>query len=84
MESFVLLSELNDFVFCPRSIYWHHIYASYDTSAYHTVDQTRGNLSHRTIDERKYSSRKTVLQGISVFSEDMKIMGKIDLYDAST
>lgn len=84
MESAILLSELNDFVFCPRSIYFHHIYGEYDTSLYHTTDQVRGSLAHAIIDERRYSSRKTVLQGMSIYSESFGIMGKIDLYDTRT
>lgn len=84
MESSILLSELNDFIFCPRSIYWHHIYGEYDTTLYHTTDQVRGSLAHAIIDEKRYSSRKTVLQGTSVFSEIFGIMGKIDLYDTKT
>lgn len=84
MEPYILLSELNDFIFCPRSIYFHHIYGEYDTSLYHSVDQINGNLAHAIIDERKYSSRKTMLQGTSIYSANFWIMGKIDLYDTKT
>lgn len=84
MEPFILLSELNDFIFCPRSIYWHHIYGEYDTSLYHTTDQVEGRIAHRVVDTGKYSSRKTILQGMAVFSEQYGIMGKIDLFDTKT
>ncbi len=84
METTILLSELNDFIFCPRSIYYHHIYGVYDTSLYHTTDQVRGTLAHRTVDQQKYSSRKTILQGMSVFSASYGISGKIDLFDTRT
>ena len=81
---YILLSELNDFIFCPRSIYWHHIYGRYDKSLYHTTDQTLGTLAHRAIDQKKYSSRKTILQGIPIISHEYGIQGKIDLYDTKT
>ena len=84
MESYVLLSELNDFIFCPRSIYWHNIYGRYTTSTYHTTSQILGNIAHKTIDNETYSSRKTILQGISIYSDVLKIAGKIDLYDKKT
>lgn len=84
MESYILLSELNDFIFCPRSIYWHHIYGRYTTSAYHTTSQILGNIAHKSIDNRTYSSRKTVLQGMSIYSDTLKIAGKIDIYDTKT
>lgn len=84
MEPFILLSELNDFIFCPRSIYWHHIYGEYDTSLYHTTDQVEGNIAHRAVDTRRYSSRKTILQWLPVYSHQYGILGKIDLFDTKT
>lgn len=84
METYVLLSELNDFIFCPRSIYWHHIYGRYTTSSYHTTSQILGNIAHKTIDNQTYSSRKTILQGISIYSNRLKIAGKIDIFDTRT
>lgn len=83
-SDYILLSELNDFIFCPRSIYWHHIFGRYDTSLYHTTDQTLGNIAHRAIDQRKYSTRKNILQGISVISHEYGIQGKIDIYNTKT
>lgn len=84
METYILLSELNDFIFCPRSIYWHHIYGAYDTSLYHTTDQVRGTIAHRSVDRKQYSSRKHILQGMAVYSELYGIMGKIDLFDTKS
>lgn len=84
METYILLSELNDFIFCPRSIYWHHIYGEYDTSLYHTTDQVEGNIAHRAVDTRRYSSRKTILQWLPVYSHQYGILGKIDLFDTKS
>jgi len=84
MESYLLLSELNDFIFCPRSIYFHHIFGRYDTSMYHNTDQVLGNIAHKTIDRKTYSSRKTILQSIFIYSSDFGIAGKIDTFDTIT
>lgn len=46
----ILISELNDFVFCPKSVYLHHIYARFDQSLYHETFQTEGKIAHETID----------------------------------
>ena len=81
---YIPLSELNDFIFCPRSIYWHHIYGNFNKSIYHEVDQTLGHLAHKSIDTAKYSSRKNILQWIAIISHEFGIQGKIDLYDAKT
>lgn len=83
-SDYILLSELNDFIFCPRSIYWHHIYGKYEKSLYQTTFQTRGSHIHDRVDKAKYSSRKDILQGIPVVSHKYGIIGKIDSYNAKT
>ena len=81
MESYILLSELNDFIFCPRSIYFHHIFGRYDTSLYHQTPQIAWNIAHTTIDKATYSTKKRILQGTAVYSEEYGIAGKIDTFD---
>ncbi len=83
-SDYILLSELNDFIFCPRSIYWHHIYGNFNKNIYHEKIQTLGSIAHKSIDSAKYSSRKNILQGIAIISHEFGIQGKIDLYDART
>jgi CRISPR-associated exonuclease Cas4 len=84
MESLIPISELNDFVFCPRSLYFHHLYGGYSTAVYHDTPQTKGNIAHEAIDEKKYSTSKKWLQGLEVSSETLGIIGKIDLYNEQT
>lgn len=84
MEPLIPISELNDFVFCPRSIYFHHLYGGYSTSVYHDTPQTKGNIAHENIDEKKYSTSKKWLQSLEVFSEEFGITGKIDLFNEET
>ena len=80
-ENYVKISNLNDFMFCPRSIYFHNLYSDFNESLFHSSCQQEGRDAHKNIDEMKYSSRKSVLQGIDVHSEELGITGKIDLLD---
>jgi len=81
MEENIIISNINDFLFCPRSIYFHNLYSGYDDHLYHSPSQVQGRISHRSIDEKKYTTKKAVLQGIDVYSEELGVVGKIDLFD---
>lgn len=81
MEESILISYLNDFIFCPASIYFHNLYGSMDKSLYNRDYQVNGLNAHKAIDTRTYSSKLSVLQGIDVYCEEFKIIGKIDVYD---
>lgn len=80
METYIRLSNLNDFIFCPKSIYYHNIYDSYDKNLYQEEEQKAGTIAHESIDNANYSSRKDILQWTPVYSELYKIAGKIDLF----
>jgi CRISPR-associated exonuclease Cas4 len=84
MEYYVPISFLNDYVFCPRSIYLHSVYGSYDDSTYHDTPQKRGKLAHESIDQGTYSTRKDVMMGTPVYSEELGLMGKIDVFFRDT
>ena len=84
MESYIPISLLNDFVFCPRSVYFHRIYESFDSRVYHTDIQVKGRMAHLTIDDKTYSTRKDVLQGFPVFSAEYALCGRIDVFDTRT
>ena len=78
----ILFTQLNDFIFCPASIYFHSLYGNNtDRVAYQTTYQINGTAAHKTIDENHYSSRKNILQGIEVYCEKYNLVGKIDLFD---
>lgn len=81
MEQYLPISFLNDFIFCPRSIYFHQLYRTFDTKMYTQAPQLRGLAAHQSIDKQTYSTRKTILQGIDCYSEQFNLCGKIDLYD---
>lgn len=81
MESYIQISKINDFLYCPRSLYLHMAYEDFDKSGYHEVAQTAGKLVHENIENQTYSSAKRYIQGISVYCEKYNIAGKIDIYD---
>ncbi len=81
MENYIPISFLNDFIFCPRSIYFHQLYGKREQLIYQDRPQIEGRQAHETIDTKTYSTRKNILQGISVYSELYKLHGKIDIFD---
>jgi len=52
MDDYISISMLNDFVFCPYSIYL-NVYMDTDEGLYHAKPQTRGKLSHYEISTNK-------------------------------
>ena len=81
MEGYIPISYLNDFIFCPRSIYFHQLHGRISTRLYHDLPQIRGKAVHEAIDEQKYSTRINVLQGVDVYCSQYGICGKIDIFD---
>lgn len=84
MEENINISLLNDFIFCPRSIYFHNLYSQFDEHVYHTSYQREGKNAHEKIDKNNYSSRKTILEGLDIYSEELGLVGKIDLLDVAS
>lgn len=80
MNDYINISMLNDFIFCPYSIYLHNIYMETDEGLYHATPQLRGKIVHKTIDEKTASNEKNDLLSLPVYSDRFKIMGKIDVF----
>lgn len=80
MDDYISISTLNDFIFCPYSIYLHNVYMETDEGLYHAVPQTRGRIAHETIDTKKASNRSDDLQALIIISEEYGLIGKIDIY----
>lgn len=57
---------------------------SFEKSSYQQIPQKRGTIAHESIDTQTYSSAKRYLQSISISSEKLKLIGKIDLLDTKT
>ena len=81
MENPIAISKLNDFIFCPVSIYFHELDIETEKMTYQSSYQLNGTAAHESIDEKRYSSKKSILQGIDVYCEEYNIYGKIDIFD---
>jgi len=81
VESYIPISFLNDFIFCPRSIYFHQLYGRSSESIYHTTDQSEGKAAHKSVDTKTYTTSKKVLQTIEIHSYRFGLGGKIDTFD---
>lgn len=55
IDDYIAISTLNDFIFCPYSIYLHNVYMDTDEGLYHATPQTKGKIAHQSIDW-KYSN----------------------------
>lgn len=49
MQDYIPISTLNDFIFCPYSIYLHNIYMDMDDSMYHALPKQREELPTRQL-----------------------------------
>src|SRR3989338_4539406 len=81
MESYIQISKINDFIFCPRSIYFHVVYEQFHQKTYHQTPQLVGKIKHENIEKGEYSTAKRYLQGMEVYCEKYGLAGKIDIYD---
>lgn len=84
MEEYILIAWLNDFIFCPVSIYFHNLYLDTHARVYRGTPETKGLASHKSIDLGTYSGSKHILLNEYVCSEHYKIYGKIDMYNIKT
>ncbi|MBQ8051593.1 MAG: type V CRISPR-associated protein Cas4 [Bacteroidaceae bacterium] len=80
MDDYISISTLNDFIFCPYSIYLHNVYMESDETLYHATPQTQGRIAHEATDQKRSSNRTSDLQALPVISEEFGLMGKIDVY----
>ncbi len=79
-DDYILLSTLNDFMFCPYSIYLHSVYMETDEELYKAIPQTKGTIAHQGVDKKKSSTRKGDIMSLPVYCDELGISGKIDLY----
>lgn len=80
MTDYITISSLNDFIFCPYSIYLHNVYMESDETMFHATPQTRGRAAHAAIDNKTASNRADDILSLPVYSEKYGLMGKIDVY----
>lgn len=71
---------LNDFIFCPYSIYLHNVYMDTDENVYHAKPQVAGRNAHENIDQKTTNSARRIIESLPVISHELRINGKIDIY----
>lgn len=85
MEELLPITNINDFLFCPRSLYYGNIFRrSLGKDGFQQTPQKVGLAAHKTVDEDAYSTRKDVLTGLMVHCQTYGLIGRIDVYDART
>ena len=82
-ENPIAISTLNDFIFCPVSIYFHSL-ENEENILVQNSDQLNGTQAHKNSDLATYSTKKSMLQGVSVYCEKYNLCGKIDTFDIET
>ena len=84
MENVITMTQLNDFLFCSRSLYFNGIFHNNVTGEfYHKYPQTLGLIAHSAIDQGCYSTRSDILTGTMVYCEKYNLLGRIDIFDIS-
>ena len=81
MDSLISISSLNDFIFCPLSIYFHKLYGNMSDLLLKGEYQISGTAVHNSIDEDTYSTRKDVICNKEIYCEKYGLIGKIDIID---
>lgn len=79
-ENPISISLLNDFVFCPASIYFHGLEQDAEKIVSQDTFQINGTAVHKSVDNGTYSSKKNVLQSLFVYCERYNLYGKIDVF----
>ena len=82
-EQPLAISQLNDFIFCPASIFFHSLETEENIMVQDSF-QLNGTNAHQHSDSATYSTEKSVLQGVSVYCEKYNLIGKIDVFDEKT
>ncbi len=83
-DGYLSISTLNDFIFCPYSIYLHNVYSSTEEEVYHASPQVLGIDAHTSIDTHTYNAQKGDITSLFVCSNEFGLMGKIDVYKQDT
>ena len=81
MDDIILISNINDFIFCPVSIYFHNLYGSENKLMFQSEYQLNGTKAHETVDSNRYSTRAEIITSLDVYSDVYRIVGKIDIYN---
>ena len=78
----IIITNLNDYEFCPVSIYFHNAMGNLDRIMSQSKCQIDGTHSHKSLDERTYSTRSEILQSMDIYCDRYGLIGKIDYFDS--
>lgn len=84
MENPISITTLNDFIFCPASIYFHMLYDGVERNIFQCSDQLNGTKAHEATDNKNYTGSGKILQSLEVYCEKYNLLGKIDMYDVKS
>lgn len=79
METYLPITYLNDFIFCPYSLYLHQVFENSSENVFSAKPQQKGKLAHANIDSFE-KEEKHVLKGAYVISSKLGVYGKIDKF----
>lgn len=83
-NDFIAISTLNDFIFCPYSIYLHNVFEGTDEDVFYALPQFKGKEAHSSVDSKSNSLGCRVIESLSVQSLKFGLFGKIDLFFLET
>jgi CRISPR-associated exonuclease Cas4 len=83
MEELIPFTMLNDYIFCPASIYFHKMYDGVENLLFTGEKQITGKALHKRIDEDDWT-QSDVICGRMFESAKYGIYGKIDKYYPKT
>ena len=83
-EEYITFTQINDFLYSPASLYLHGSFADKAGAFFKERAQIEGSLEHEAIEGGRYSTRASVLQAKTVYSEKYGIVGKIDIFDTES
>ena len=72
-ETPIAISNLNDYVFCPVSIYFHSLDYDTDTLTFQDSYQINGTAAHKAVDSSAYSDKKIYYVYIFQLSNTCKV-----------
>jgi len=78
------ITLLNDFIFCPASIYFHMLEDRVEKMTYQSPAQLNGTAAHEKSDSGHYSLSGKILQGMPVYPAKFGLAGKIDVFDTTS
>ena len=81
MDNYIQISKLNDFYFCPISLFLRTIYNNYEEEIFYGSKISAGKTINKTIDTKKYSTNKHLLQNVPLYSKKYQLVGKADIID---